>query len=118
MVRYFIYGTLKKGFYNYDSLNFDKNARFICNGKIKGKIFDLGAYPCVVLGEEGEVYGEIYELNEETGEKVDAMEKGAGYSLKKVKAISDNGEIEVLVYVYDDVPKNGKLIEEGKWSKK
>ena len=62
----FVYGTLRKGFPLHRYLS--GQARFIGAGTIRGILYDLGEYPGVVHSENGEVQGELYEL--ETGAKL------------------------------------------------
>jgi gamma-glutamylcyclotransferase (GGCT)/AIG2-like uncharacterized protein YtfP len=39
-------------------------ARFLGNGTIRGRLYDLGNYPGVLPSEAGEVHGELYEIED------------------------------------------------------
>src|ERR1700743_3856436 len=62
----FVYGTLLNDdneFGNY----LRKNSSIYSKGKIKGRLYDIGEYPGVVLSEGDEyVYGTIFQLNDPT----------------------------------------------------
>jgi len=58
----FVYGSLRRGFqspaYEYISNYF----HFICDGKVNGKLVDMGEYPAAVPNGENWIYGELYIL--------------------------------------------------------
>ena len=63
----FVYGSLRRGFkspaYEYISRFFS----FVDNGKVKGKLFDLGTYPAGVASvEESFIIGELYTIRNQT----------------------------------------------------
>jgi gamma-glutamylcyclotransferase (GGCT)/AIG2-like uncharacterized protein YtfP len=70
----FVYGTLKRGHYNHGRL---AAARFVCDAKtVPGyRLFDVGYYPAMVEDRAGiSVYGEIFEVDDETLEDLDRLE--------------------------------------------
>lgn len=61
----FVYGSLRSGFhspaYEYISRYFD----LVSNGKVKGKLYDLGEYPAAIpTDEETYIIGELYHIKE------------------------------------------------------
>ena len=62
----FVYGSLRKGFrspaYEYISRFF----RYIGEGKVRGKLFDLGSYPAgIPVNDNHFIHGELYAANKE-----------------------------------------------------
>ena len=73
MVRIFVYGTLRKGMYNYDQYLKDKQS-FRKYGYIKGKLMSLKGqkYPAFLLEGDDMVLGEIHEVDDEFIKVLDA----------------------------------------------
>ncbi len=114
MTRVFIYGSLKKGFYNHQRCNMDK-AQFIINTVIhNAKLFSLGSYPAVILdGEEADiVYGEIYDIPDDVFKPIQQMEIGAGYSQRTISINDENVEI----FVFDQDSSGFKRVVDGNWT--
>lgn len=61
----FVYGSLRRGFqhpaYEYISRYFS----FVAEGKVKGKLYDMGEYPAAVPDADSEslIIGELYRIN-------------------------------------------------------
>jgi gamma-glutamylcyclotransferase (GGCT)/AIG2-like uncharacterized protein YtfP len=64
-VKYFAYGTLKRGFPNYPLMKYI-DAEFICEGYLKGYImYSLGGFPMIDIGDKNNlIHGEIFEVND------------------------------------------------------
>ena len=61
-IRLFVYGSLLRGERHHDEL---AGAKFVREARIAGyEMYDLGAYPTLVPGDEGVVSGELYEVSE------------------------------------------------------
>ena len=77
-MKLFVYGTLKKGFYNHGWL---KDSKFLCEASICGyTLYDTGyGYPAAVEEDYSCIAGEIYELSKEDYKYIRSMELGAGY---------------------------------------
>ncbi|MEP6513457.1 MAG: gamma-glutamylcyclotransferase family protein [Parafilimonas sp.] len=60
----FVYGSLRKGFHN-DAYNYiSKYFTFVCNGKVKGILNDMGSYPVATPAtEDFYIVGELYKIN-------------------------------------------------------
>ena len=66
LYRLFVYGSLRSGFkspaYEYISRYF----RFVCDAKVKGKLYDLGEYCAgITSDDDGFIIGELYEIKDE-----------------------------------------------------
>jgi len=113
----FVFGTLKKGFYNHTRFNFDKNTKFIKDVELAGyKMHDLGQYPCIKkTGAPGDIiHGEIYTyLDKDTQGIISRMESSAGYA---PETVTIDG-IEAVVYIYMG-KRTSPVIKSGKWEKK
>ena len=60
----FVYGTLRRGGAGAMSIRFP-NSQFIADAKVSGSLYDLGAYPGVLLNESNSlVIGEVYEVDD------------------------------------------------------
>lgn len=101
MVRIFVYGSLRKGHYNYDAYLKDKST-FISYGYVKGDLYTIEGviYPALVEG-EGTVIGEIYEVSEEVLKAIDELEN-------YVENDSTNEYNRVL---YDIMDEHGNVFE-------
>lgn len=60
----FVYGTLKRGHQLKEGNNLLKGSNFIGFGKINGNLFNLGAYPGLIISKSDDswVFGEVFEL--------------------------------------------------------
>ncbi|MCH9807019.1 MAG: gamma-glutamylcyclotransferase [Alphaproteobacteria bacterium] len=56
-----VYGSLRRGESGFDELGLKDKLRFVSACQIRGKLYDLGEYPGLVLG-DGVVEAELYEL--------------------------------------------------------
>jgi gamma-glutamylcyclotransferase (GGCT)/AIG2-like uncharacterized protein YtfP len=105
MKKIFVYGTLLKGLERNSALD---SSRYLGPALIKARLFDLGSYPGVAEGDE-DVIGEIYEVDEQTLNNLDAIE---GYSesapesslyLRKptsARKLADGSSVDVETYFY------------------
>ena len=96
-----VYGSLKKGFYNY----FEDMGEPIARGKIKGAMFLCGSYPHLYRPEVSEDEQitehdvEIYNIADIDYQGIEGMEIGAGY--QKV-AMEIEGHEVIVFYSRDD----------------
>jgi len=77
MPHIFVYGTLRKGFDHPMSKILNSNAHWEGHGYIYAQLFDLGAYPGIVLDKElsNNTYGDLYDLtNPSIGKLLDEYE--------------------------------------------
>lgn len=99
----FVYGTLRKGMYNYDRYLKDKNS-FRKYGYVKGKLMTLKGrkYPALLLEGNALVLGEIHEVASEFIDVLDELESYYG---------ENNPHNEYNKVVCDIYDINGKIID-------
>jgi len=62
----FVYGSLRQGFHHAAHQCSSKKFSFVCNGKIRGTLSDMGEYPAATpCDEEHYIIGELYVINNE-----------------------------------------------------
>jgi gamma-glutamylcyclotransferase (GGCT)/AIG2-like uncharacterized protein YtfP len=112
----FIYGTLRRGEAGSMSIRFP-NSKFIGDAKVNGSLYDLGAYPGLLLNESNSVVtGEVYEVDDETLKELDDFE-GSSHYLRKQFEVSLGTERRVC-WTYEPNPEfysPAKLITSGDW---
>jgi gamma-glutamylcyclotransferase (GGCT)/AIG2-like uncharacterized protein YtfP len=93
------------------------DSTFIGNAKAHGRLFDLGAYPGLLLDESTSlVVGEVYEVDDEILKKLDDIESSTYYLRKQVEISLGTHRRMCWVYTYN--PKfysRPILIESGDW---
>ena len=107
-MRIFVYGTLKKGY---------ENHRVIANAKFLGKhvtdpkytMYDMGAYPCITLGGDTAIVGEVYEVD--SLRRTDVLE---GYPVyyNRIEIETEYGTAWVYYYYPSE---ESKVIGSGEW---
>ena len=81
----FVYGTLRRGGAGAMSIRFP-NSKFIADAKVSGSLYDLGAYPGLLLNESNSfVIGEVYEVDDEILHKLDDFEAASNYWRRQVE---------------------------------
>jgi gamma-glutamylcyclotransferase (GGCT)/AIG2-like uncharacterized protein YtfP len=117
----FVYGTLRRGGPGAMPIRFPKS-KFIAAAKASGSLYDLGAYPGLVLDESKSlVVGEVYEVDEETLKALDDFEASSDYLRKQIE-IALGGQKRVCwtyepnpeSYSFQTVITSGDWIEYGK----
>lgn len=112
----FVYGTLRRGGVRAMPGLFP-GAAFVGRGSVRGRLYDLGEHPGLLLDESGtEVVGEVYEVDEETLKRLDAIEATSYYWRERVEVTLEGRGAECWVYVYDpEAYPSSVLIESGDW---
>ncbi len=105
----FVYGTLRQGMRLHHYLSQDE---FIGRAVLSdATMYDLGAYPAVVLRGHGDVYGELYFITPATLRILDNLE-GVSESEQEslfcrerqlVKLTDNNSVINAYIYVYNHI---------------
>lgn len=113
----FFYGTLKRGFYNYERFGMDK-CEFLGTAEVRGyKMYSNGIYPAIINSEDDNdiIFGEIFKIDDKLFNALNRMETGAGYHIDAVEAVwSGGGQINVELFAMNAVDVNRwKLIESG-----
>ncbi len=101
----FVYGTLMKGMSNYDY--YLSKTNFLGNAEINGYImYDLDSYPGIIEG-NGKIKGEVYEVDDNTLQKIDTLENEGNFYKKRLVPSSLG---DVYVYIYNYPIKNKNII--------
>lgn len=100
----FVYGTLKKGFYNNPYLVYAKYLGEFETSEANYRMIDLGSFPGVVKmsGDETEGYiaGELYEVDDNTLKSLDVLEgNGQLYNRALVDIADSDGPIQAWMYM-------------------
>jgi gamma-glutamylcyclotransferase (GGCT)/AIG2-like uncharacterized protein YtfP len=122
----FVYGTLKKGYSNFNRI-LKSRVYDIKVAKALGKIYNLGAFPCFVEKESGIVYGELMFIKsllyDDTIRELDYLEgyreenKYGNLYVRKLINVKDDKNIRHKAWIYvwnKEVPEN-LLIKNGIW---
>lgn len=108
MVKIFVYGTLRKGIYNYDRYLKGKDT-YRYDGYIKGSLKTIKEkiYPAYLPEGSNLIIGEIHEVDEKTAESLDELECYFGknnpdneYNKELLDIYNQNGEKITQAYVY------------------
>jgi len=122
----FVYGSLKKGFYNHNI--YLEDVEYIGTGVIDGyDMYSLGKFPAIVEG-NGVVYGELYKVTEEELSAIDMLEgynplTDTGlYIRRTVEVQTIAGKVLAEVYVWgrgaDDLINKSSPVLDGNWTVK
>jgi len=117
----FVYGTLRVGEGNYPLLR-GAVERYEEDATIQGDLFFVsgpGSYPVADLDGKETITGDVLWVHpkHEGVQRADAMERGAGYEVREVKATLPGGEtILVTAYHYlNRWDRRGEQIKDGDW---
>jgi gamma-glutamylcyclotransferase (GGCT)/AIG2-like uncharacterized protein YtfP len=111
-----VYGSLLSGLHNNYIL---ENSKLLGSFKSKPEfsLYSLGGFPGLKTGGNTKVLMEIYEVNEETAQRIDRLEGytpgGNNTFYDKIPIGTPYGEASVYIYV-NDIPKE-RLVESGDW---
>jgi gamma-glutamylcyclotransferase (GGCT)/AIG2-like uncharacterized protein YtfP len=116
----FVYGTLRRGGTNHFRMS---GADLVAEGVVKGRIYRISWYPGLVLGDEGEVKGEVYSVDAaqllelDTFEGLSAGEMG-GSEYRRVKAVvsrPDGNTLSAWVWEWIGPFDVKDLLAQGDW---
>ena len=112
----FVYGTLRRGGAQAMPKIFP-DSKFIDNANVGGSLYDLGAYPGLLLDESNSlVVGEVYEVDDETLNQLDEIEAATFYWRKQVEIPVGDSQKACWVYEYDpEFYLHRILITSGDW---
>jgi gamma-glutamylcyclotransferase (GGCT)/AIG2-like uncharacterized protein YtfP len=112
----FVYGTLRRGGARAMSIRFP-GAKFIADAEVSGSLYDLGAYPGLLLNEsDSSVVGEVYEVDDEILNELDEFEASSDYRRKQVEI--SLGDHRMACWTYEPDPEFYSLrtlITSGDW---
>ena len=93
------------------------DSKFIADAEVSGSLYDLGAYPGLLLNESNSsVVGEVYEVDDEILNKLDEFEAPSHYRRKQVEV--SLGARRKVCWVYEPEPEfysPRTLITSGDW---
>lgn len=101
----FVYGTLKRGFYNHDLL---ENAEFVCEAITKEKypmVNTEGYFPYLInnKGLGHYIQGEVYKIDEIILATLDILESyPSHYDRRQIQVVSLGIELTAIVYFLKD----------------
>jgi gamma-glutamylcyclotransferase (GGCT)/AIG2-like uncharacterized protein YtfP len=112
----FVYGTLRRGGARPMSVRFP-GSKFIADAEVSGSLYDLGAYPGLLLSEsDSPLIGEVYEVDDEVLNELDDFEASTHYRRKQVEI--SVGTRRMAGWTYEPDPEFyslRKLITSGDW---
>jgi len=120
----FVYGTLKQGNRTRGMQHFGGEAEFMGNAVTSDaaySMYDLGAFPAVVLGGKNKISGEVFKVDDDVLSVLDQIEGYPEfYQRKEIKTTLGTAWI---YHIPDIQYYNGEKLEPGKdnvivWSKK
>jgi gamma-glutamylcyclotransferase (GGCT)/AIG2-like uncharacterized protein YtfP len=112
----FVYGTLRRGSAQSMFARFP-TSQFIAEANVNGSLYDLGAYPGLLVNEsKSPVTGEVYEIDDETLKKLDDFESSSDYWRKQIEI--SLGSQRRMCWTYEPNPESYSLhtlITSGDW---
>ena len=111
MTKVFVYGSLRKGHGNHGLLH---SAKFLRQDITSPEftMYDLGAFPAVTTEGGTAIHGELYEVDDETFQRLDILE---GYPDFYDRMLLSFGEDRAWMYFIDDMGR-GNIVETGNWN--
>lgn len=126
----FVYGTLKKGQAPSEIAGTVEKLKYVGDGYIHGRLYNLGVYPGAVVdrGIRNKVFGQIFELPADTDSVLPALDKYEDFDPKREnKNLFIRRRVKVhrpgrtpiksWTYVYNGAVKASPLIESGTYTK-
>jgi gamma-glutamylcyclotransferase (GGCT)/AIG2-like uncharacterized protein YtfP len=114
----FVYGTLRRGGSRSLAAGFP-SALFVSDATLRGRLYDLGAYPGVVVdAAAGAVLGELYEVSTGVLDALDDYEGCDDGFYARMRAEVDAGGDRIACWVYALNPERYRLdapIDSGDW---
>ena len=122
----FVYGTLMNTFESPMTKLISENSTYWGEGTVRGRLYDLGNYPGLVIGEQTEtlVGGQIFGLLD-PGKVLDLLDRYEGldplrpdrgeYRREKISVLTAEGPFTCWAYLYNGNPKHLKVIPGGNY---
>ena len=112
----FVYGTLRKQECREKIMN--EISYYLKNITIRAKMYDIGAFPAIVL-DEGIVYGEIHKIKKEPNSfhMLDLVEGFTEYGKSALyhRILINSSQGVCWTYVWNGTTENYKVIQSGNW---
>lgn len=126
----FVYGTLLKGFDSYMSKFLNRNADFMGEAYIQGKLYEISCYPGVTLSKipSEKVFGHLFKVHEfdkifkilddYEGVGDTTSEHANEYRRELIDTFLNDGRVlRTWVYVYNNATDHLRLIVSGNYLK-
>lgn len=111
-----VYGTLKKGYYNYNA--YLKGFEPIFEGfvKIKYKLYSNGRYPMIIKSKDlSNIFVEVYIVEENLFTQIKALEEPFGYHYTSIQILEINESVNIFVYSKSLPPNEFLFVPDGNW---
>jgi len=124
-IHLFVYGSLRQGFQNPFFEYIRNHFNYIAPAKVKGVLYDLGAFPAGVPEERGEIIGELYAAKSEADfnwaiaqlDDYEGLHPVEGefslYRREEAEVICNGETILSWIYWYTGDLSNGRFIASG-----
>lgn len=121
----FVYGTLRRDSVHELHQLLARHARFLGDARVRGRLFDLGSYPGMVLDQSsGLVAGELYEITSNWADVIARLDEYEGctaedpqphqYRRELVEVLRPGGApVTAWAYVLSRDPGDFPVIESG-----
>ncbi len=119
----FVYGTLMRGESRWPQLE-PWSSSPVQQGKISGRLYNLGSFPGLRLDEHGTVHGEVHRCEdiEQALEILDRVEGHNAGSLREglyvrvpVSVRTSEGTVWAWTYVINEAPHPSTRLQDGRW---
>lgn len=95
------------------------DSKFIAKARVNGSLYDMGAYPGLQLdGSNSLVTGEVYEVDDQTLNRLDQFELSDGYVRRGVEVLQATEKTPCWIYVPErgeELFSEPRLIKSGDW---
>ena len=111
MTKVVVYGSLLKGLGNHRVLG---DSEFIGECTFQGRMFSLGAYPCVSIHGNTTIKGEMYDVSDSTLRDLDRLE---GHPRFYCREVVETSRGPAWVYLINNADQQGytKVVQSGDW---
>ncbi len=125
----FVYGTLMNEFAPTEVAETMTRLKYLGDGFVYGRLYDLGEYPGAILGKktESKIFGRVYQLPPDSSilQKLDDYEEFSPHQSspnlfvrkKTLIVLKDGRRIRGWIYEYNRNIKSSTLIKSGDYSK-
>lgn len=115
-----VYGTLRKEGIYHDHY-FKATDKPLGTQYIQGfDMYSLSNWPCIIKG-KGKIFIEVYKVDDDIADRIEAMERRAGYDVIKVPTF--NGIAQMFYMSEEELKKkitqgfSGSIVPQGDWIK-
>jgi gamma-glutamylcyclotransferase (GGCT)/AIG2-like uncharacterized protein YtfP len=116
MIRVAVYGTLKKGYENYQRLLDTERPIFGGFVRVPFRMFDNGEYPLLLPSKEPRsIYVEVFEVDSPKLKQLDDLEEPYNYRRETLYLDELGHHVEVYVFAGGSPPAGFSELESGNW---